>query len=76
MFNLSERYQIDRRILKGYFIRYSPSGNSSINAASSQIYINIPREDSLISFFKNYLDLNFDVLNAATNNRYVDADDI
>ena len=38
--------------------------------------MNIPREDSLISLLKSYLDLNFDVLQAATNNRYADADDI
>ena len=76
MFKLSERYQIDRRILKCDYIRYSPSKISTKNTATSQIYINIPREDSFISLLKSYLDLNFDVLNAATNNRYVDADDI
>ena len=47
-----------------------------MNTANSQIYFIIPREDSLISLFKNYLDLDFDVLRAATNNRYVDGDDI
>ena len=62
MFKLSERYQIDRRILKCDYIRYSPSKISTINTANSQIYINIPREDSLISLLKSYLDLNFDVL--------------
>ena len=49
---------------------------STINTANSQIYNNIPREDSLISLLKSYLDVNFDELHAATNNRYVDADDI
>ena len=39
------------------------------------MYINIPREDSLVSLLESYIDLNFEVLNAATNNRYVDADD-
>ena len=75
MFKLSEKYQIDRRILKCDYIRHSPSEISSINTASSPIYISIPREVSLISLLKSYLDLNFDVLHAATNNRYVDADD-
>ena len=74
MFKLSERYQIDRRIPKCDYIRCSPSEFSTINRANSQIYINIPRKDSLISLLKSYLDLNFDVLHAATNNRYVDAD--
>ena len=76
MFKLSERYQTDRRILKCDYIRYSPSKISTINTANSQIYINIPREDSLISLLKSYLDLNFDLHNAATNNKYVVADDI
>ena len=76
MFKLSERYQIDRRIQKCDYIRYSPSEISTINAANSQIYINIPREDSLISLLKSYIDLNFDVLNATTGNRYADGADI
>ena len=76
MFNLSVTYQIDRRNLKCDYIRYSPSKISTINTAISEIYINIPREDSLFSLLKSYLDLNFDVLKAASSNRYVDADDI
>ena len=76
MFKPSEKYQIDRRILKCDYIRYSPSEISTINKANSQVYINIPREVSLIFLLKSYLDLNFDVLNAATNNRYLDLDDI
>ena len=76
MFKLSERYQIDRRVQECDYIRYSPSEISTINTANSQIYINIPREDSLISLLKSYIDLNFDVLNATTSNRYVDGADI
>ena len=76
MFKLSENHEIDRRILKCDYIRYSPAEISTINTANSQIYINIPREDSVISLLKSYLELNFDVLHAADNNRYVDANDI
>ena len=76
MFKLIERYHIDRRIQKCDYIRCSSSKNSTINTANSQIYINIPREDSFFSLLKSYLDLNFDGINAATNNRYADADDI
>ena len=76
MFKLSERYQTDRNFLKCDYIRYSPTEISTINTDNFQIFINIPREYSLIYLFKSYLDLNFDVLNAATNNRYVDVDDI
>ena len=76
MFKLNERYQIDRRILKCDYIRYSPSEISTINTANSQICINIPREDSLLFLLKSYFDLNFDVLKAYTSNRYADGDDI
>ena len=72
MFNLFEKYEVDRRILKRDYIRYSPSEISTINTANSQIYINIPRDDSVISLLNSYLDLNFDVVHAATNNRYAD----
>ena len=34
--------------------------------------MNIPRADSVIFLLKSYLDLNFDVLHAATNNRYAE----
>ena len=76
MFKLNEKYEINRDILKCDYIRYSPSEISTINAANSQVYINIPRDDSVISLLNSYLKLNFDVLHAATNNRYVDGNDI
>ena len=76
MFTLNEKYEINRDILKCDYIRYSPSEISTINTANSQVYINIPREDSVISLLNSYLELNFDVLHAATNNRYVDGNDI
>ena len=72
MFKLNEKYEIDRRILKCDYIRYSPSEISTINTPNSQIYIIIPREDSVISLLKTYLELKFDVLQAATDNRYAD----
>ena len=76
MFKLNERYEINRDILKSDYIRYSPSEISTINTTNSQIYINIPREDSVISLLNSYLELNFDVLHAATINRFVDGNDI
>ena len=76
MFKLSEKYEINRHILKCDYIRYSPSEISTINIANSQVYINIPREDSIISLLNSYIELNFDVLHAATNNRYADGIDI
>ena len=76
MFKLSEKYSVNRDILKCDYIRYSPSERSTINTANSQVYINIPREDSVISLLNSYLEINFDVLHAATNNRYADGNDI
>ena len=76
MFKLSEKYEINRDILKCDYIRYSPSEISTINTVNSQVYINIPREDSVISLLNSYLELNFDVLRADHSNRYVDGNDI
>ena len=56
-------------------MRYSSAEICTINTANSQIYINLPREDSVISLLNSYLKLNFDVLQTTTNNRYVDAND-
>ena len=76
MFKLNEKYEIDRKSLKCDYIRYSPSDISTINTPNSQICINKPREDSVISLLNSYIEINFDVLKAATSNRYADTDDI
>ena len=76
MFKLSENYSVNRDILICDYIRYSPSEISTINTANSQVYIDIPREDSVISLLNSYLEINFDVVHAATSNRYVDGNDI
>ena len=76
MFKLGENYEVDRKILKCDYIRYSPAEISTINTANSQIYINIQREDSVISLLNSYIELNFDVLRADNSYRYVDANDI
>ena len=76
MFELSENYEVDRKILNCDYIRYNPAEISTINTANSQIYINIPREDSVISLLNSYIELNFDVLRADNSNRYVDTNDV
>ena len=76
MFKLNENYEVDRRILKCDSIRHSPSDISTINTRNSQIYTNIPRGDSVNSLLRSLLRLNFDVLHAATNDRFIDGDDI
>ena len=76
MFKLNETYEVDRRILKCDYIRYSPAETSSINTPNSQIHIKIPREGSVISLLNSYLDLNFEVIKRADNSRYVNGNDI
>ena len=71
MFKLNENYEVDRRVLKCDYIRYSPVETSTINTPNSQIYINIPRQDSVISLLNSYLDLNFEVIKRVDNSRYV-----
>ena len=62
MFKLKEIYEVDRRIPKCEYIRYSPAEKSTINTPNSQIYNNIHREDSIISLLNSYLELNFEVI--------------
>ena len=46
------------------------------NTAKNQFFTNLPREHSVISLLNNYLEFNFDVLHAATANRYANGNDI
>ena len=76
MFKLYENYEVDRRFLKCDYIRYSPAETSTINTPNSQIYINIPREDSVNSLLNCYLDLNFEVIKKFDDSRYGNGNDI
>ena len=55
-----------------FYIRYSPSEVSAISTSDSQIYIKIPRKCSVIFLLNSHLELNFDVLQAASGNRHAD----
>ena len=76
MIRLNEIFEVDRRNLKCDYIRYIPAETSTINTINSQIYFNIPREDSVICLLSSYLDLNFEVIKRADNSRYDNGDDI
>ena len=76
MFKLNENYEVDRRILKCDYIRYSTAEISTVNTPNSQIYINIPREDSVISLLNSYFDLNFEVIKKVDDSRYGNGNDI
>ena len=67
MFALNENYEVDRRIPECDCIRYSPAETSTVNTPNSQIYINIPREDSVFSLLNTYLDINFEVMEKTDN---------
>ena len=69
LLKLNEKYEQYRKFLKCDYIRYSLSEISTIHTANSHINVIIPREDSVISMLNSYLELNLDVLHAATNNR-------
>ena len=71
-----KKNEVNRNILKCDFIRYSASEINTIYTPNSQININIPREDSLISLLHSFLGLCFDLFHAATNNRFADDDNI
>ena len=49
MSKLNEIFEIDGRTLECDYIRYSPAEISKIKTPNIQIYINIPREDTVIS---------------------------
>ena len=76
MFKLEENYERDRKILKCEYIRYSQAETSTINTPNSQIYINIPREVSVISSLDSYLDLNFEVMKKTDDSRHANGIDI
>ena len=75
MLKVNENYEVDRRNVKCDYNRYSPDDTSIINTPNSQIFINIPREDSVISLLNSYLDLNFEVIKKADTYRYANGND-
>ena len=75
-FELNEKYEVDRRIVKCEYIRYSPSKVRTIHTANSETYINLPRKDSVISLLNSYLDLIFEVIKEADICKYAIADDV
>ena len=70
MFKLNEKCKVNRSMLKCDYVSCSPSEISRINTANSQIYIKMPKENSVISLLPSSLDLNFDFFKAASGNRY------
>ena len=65
MFNLSQKYAVDRPTLKCDVIRYTPPPLNLVNGENNQIFILIPREDSAISLIDSCLELDFSVTHRA-----------
>ena len=59
MFKLKEKYEVGGKNYKCDYKRNSPPETSTKSTPNSQMYINIPTEDSVISLINSYLDLNF-----------------
>ena len=76
MFKLNENHGVDRRNLKCEYFRYSPAETSTVSTPNSQIYNNLPREDSVINLLNNYLDSNFEVNTRADNSKKANGKDI
>ena len=76
MFKLIAKHEFFGSFLKCDYKCYSPSEISTVNTAKSQIYINVPIEGSVVSLLNSYIELNFDVVQAATNNRYANIIDV
>ena len=76
MIKLTEIYDVDGKIPKTDFVRYSSLGISTLNTCDFQIFIKKPLEESVVYLLISYLDLNFDVLHSAIGNRYANRNDI
>ena len=62
--------------MKCEFFRFSPAETSTIKTPCSEIYINIPREDSVTFLLNSYLKLNLEVIKKAAESRHTNGNDI
>ena len=77
MFNLSQKFAVDRPILEFDYIRYTPPSLYLVNGENIQNFNNIPREDRAISLKDNYLELDLSVTHrAGAHARFADGDHI
>ena len=75
MFNISQKYAVDRIILKCVFNRWTPLSLILVNGENNQFFIVLLREDSAILLKDNYFELDFNVTyRAGAHVRYSDGD--
>ena len=75
MFKLNGNYEVDRSFLNRDYLGFSPGERSTIKTLNSQIYNNIPREDTVFFYSNSYLELNFEVVKKVDQSRYANGDD-
>ena len=61
---------------KSNYIRYDPKSITNANTANEQMFIDIPREDSVISLKHCNLESDFDLKLTGTDRRFPAADNI
>ena len=77
MFNITRKLTVDRLISEYVCNRYTPPSLNLVIEEKIQIFIDIPREDSVIPLKVNYLDIYGNLnLTAGADNRFLDGDNI
>ena len=75
MFNLSQKYAVDRPILKYNYLRYTLPSLNLVSGETNQIFIDITREGSAFSLKDSYFQIVFNVTHrACAHARYADGD--
>ena len=67
MLTVNEINEVDQRILICEYFLYSPAETSTIIIPNRQIYINIPRNDSVIPLLNSYLELYYEIIKMLMN---------
>ena len=76
MFQFKVKYEGNASILKCDYGCISNAETSTINTHTSQIYINNPGEDSVISLLNSYIELKLEVIKKADESTHVNCTDI
>ena len=75
MFKLDEKFEVDWKILKWGYIRYSLAETSTIYRPNSQKYINKPKEKSVNFLLNSCPDMNFEVVKKTDGSRSANGND-
>ena len=76
MFELNKKYEVERRILKCNYIRYSPEETSTTNTPLvKHKYLFITQEKLVVSLVNSYPEINFDITKKADISSYAIGND-